>query len=562
MPEPRWIARRWFVAPALLLAALLAGCVGIPTSGSVQVGGVIDEDDQVLPDFEVQPDGPTPDSDPSTLLADFMQAVQSPAGGFAIAKEFMTDEFAAAWDPNAQVTVRRGASQIVTGEGTDLAYVFSSGAWVDAQGRYTETPPSEQRLAYSFQQVNGQWRISAAPPGIVLTVNSFDAVFRAVPLYFFDPAYNYLVPDVRWVPVRSTANERAVRLLLDGPAEWLSQSVVSEFPEGTTLEIGGVVINSTSATVFLSPEAAQANALQLSRMRQQLAATLGVATVVLSIGGGVGLTGNASTAIVDPLVDGTVLVGTADAFGYPGGDGIVPITDLSDRVVGAGADAVTVFGQRVAAFRAGGTVFATTTSSDAAVPIDDRPGLVAPSLDPYGFVWTVPSDSAAGIAVHDLQGNPVQLASGLAPDSRVVSMDVSRDGARLLLTMVNGVGSPEVVVYGIVRGDDNVPVGVGSSFSFVATGTPIDAAWVNDRNVVVLMSSADGAVAVDYEVGGPSAVLGSVPNAVQVVGGNQGRDGIRVLDASGSVLQLRGRNWQAVAGLTAGYLGVQQGRER
>ncbi len=282
---------------------------------------------------------------------------------------------------------------------------------------------------------------------------------------------------------------------------------------------------------------------------------------MLSIGGGVGQAGSASTAILDPQVDGTVLLGGPEGLGYPGADGLVPLADLSDRIVGVGADAVTVFGQRMAAFRAAGTVFATTTSSDAVVPIDDRNGLLAPSLDPYGFVWTVPSASAAGIAVHDLQGNPVQLANGLAPDSRVVSMDVSRDGARLLLTMVNGVGAPEVAVYGIIRGEDNVPVGVGSSFAFVATGTPIDAAWVDDANVVVLMSSTDGTIAVAYQVGGPSAVLGSVPNAVQVVGGNQGRDGVRVLDATGAVLQLRGRNWQAT-GFTAQYLGVQQGRER
>lgn len=553
--------RRWLIVPVLVVTAVLGGCAGIPTSGSVQVGGVIDTDSEVLPDFEVQPSGPTPGSDPATLLNDFMQAVQSPAGGFAIAKEFMTTQFAALWDPNAQVTIRRGPSEVTPTLGTDLDYVFTSTAWVDAQGRYTETPPSEQRLVYSFTQVGGEWRISGAPPGIVLTVNSFDAVFRAVPLYFFDPAYNYLVPDIRWAPVRSTQYERAVRLLLEGPAEWLSQSVVSEFPAGTTLEIGGVVVNSTSATVFLSPEAAQATALQLSRMRQQLAATLGVATVELSIGGGVGQAGNASTAIVDPSVDGTLLIGTGDAFGYPGADEIVPLPDLSGRIVGAAADAVTVFGQRMAAFRAGGVVYATTTSSDAVVLIDDRPGVLAPSLDPYGFVWTVPSASAAGIAVHDLEGNGVQLANGLAPDARVVSIDVSRDGARLLLTMVNGVGAPEVVVYGIIRGDDNVPVGVGSSFPLLATGLPIDAAWVDDANVVVLTSNPDGPVAIAYEIGGPSAVLGSVPDAVQVVGGNLGRDGIRVLDAAGDVLQLRGRNWQATD-LEAAYLGVQQGRER
>lgn len=554
------LARRLLLVPGIVAALLLAGCVGIPSSGSVQVGGVID-DDEVLPDFEVQPDGPSPGSDPPTLLADFMQAVRSPAGNYAIAQQFLTPEFAADWDPNAQTTIRRGPAEIVPGVGTDLEYVFESSAWVDDRGRYTETPTSQQSLGYSFAQVDGEWRISAAPDGIVLTDNSFDVVFRSESLYFFDAGYTYLVPDVRWVPVRTTTNERTVRLLLSGPEEWLAQSVVSEFPEGTSLEPEGVVVSGTSATVYLSVDAAQADELQLSRMRQQLAATLGVASVLISIGGGVPTSGPASAAIANPSVDGSVLIGTGDAFGYPGAEGITSIAVLSQRLVNAGANAATVFGQRIAAFRAEGGVYGTASTGDAVPLLDERPNLVRPALDPYGFVWSVPSTSAAAIAVFALDGSGGVIPNGLAPDARVVSVAVSRDGARLLLTMVSAVGAPELVVAGIIRGEDNVPVGLGSSLQLLLTTTPVDAAWVDDTNIVVLTGSGEATSAVAYQVGGASRSLGSVPGAVQVTGGNQGADGIRVLDAEGQVLQLRGRNWQST-GDTAEFLGVQQGRDR
>lgn len=545
---------------AVALAALLAltGCVGIPSSGPVQVGGLID--DQVTPDVEVLPDGPAPDSDPVTLLTDFMQAVQSPVNNYAIAKQFMTAEMAEQWDPNGQTTIRRGSFEIVQNSDGVLDYAFTSSAFVDERGRYFRTELNQQRLTYSFAQVDGQWRISAAPTGIVLTENSFDVVFRAQSLYFYDPAFNYLVPDLRWVPIRPTANERVVRLLLEGPADWLSSSVVTQFPEGTTLEAEGVVLNGTSATVYLSAEAAEAGEEELSRMRQQLSATLGVATVLLSVGGGVGTSGPAYGAIASPQVDGTVLIGTGAEFGYPGSSGIVPVGGLSDLIVSTGADAAVIFGQRLGAFRADGTVYGAVSTESEATPLDSRPGLVRPALDPYGFVWTAQGGSAGSLSVYALDGSGGVLPSPLPADSQVISLDVSRDGARLLLSMISGLGEPQLLVAGIIRGEGNLPVGLSNGLPLLIEGIPVDAAWVGSTQVAALVGAGATTELIRLEVGGHSASLGTVPNAVEVVGGNFGQDGIRVL-ADGLVHQLRGRNWQST-GLEALFLGVQQGRDR
>jgi hypothetical protein len=64
-----------------------------------------------------------------------------------------------------------------------------------------------------------------------------------------------------------------------------------------------------------------------------------------------------------------------------------------------------------------------------------------------------------------------------------------------------------------------------------------------------------------FQVGGPTTDLGRVPGATEVVGGNQGTDGIRVLTADDAVLQTRGRTWQST-GIQALFLAVQQGRDR
>jgi len=552
--------RRWLLVPVLAAVAALTGCVGIPSSGPVQAGDVVG--DAAPPDFEVLPDGPTPGSDPLTLLSDFMQAVRSPANNFAIAHEFMTPAMAEQWNPNAATWVRRGGAEITPGAGNDLVYSFTSSSLVDERGRFTLTPPTSQVFTFSFEQVGGEWRISSAPPGIVLTQNSFDVVFKPVSLYFFDPGFEFLVPDVRWVPIRARVNDRVVRLLLEGPAEWLAQSVINEFPDGSALAPEGVVVNGSTATVALSAEAAQADAEQLARMRQQLAVTLGVATVELSFGGGVGTSGPASSALVDPQVDGTVLVGTGSAFGFASGDEVLPVGTLSSRIVAAGADAVTLLGQRVAALRADGVLYRGEAGSDGLTALDPAlPEPLPPSIDPYGFVWAVPASSAAGLTVYGPDGLGEALPNGLPVDARVVSLDVSRDGTRLLVSFINTVGQPELWIYGIVRGQDGVPVALGSGLPLLLTTTPIDAAWVDESNVVVLAGDGGEATVTAFEVGGPSTNLGTVAGAVQVVGGNQGTDGIRVLTADGDVLQTRGRTWQST-GITAAFLGVQQGRDR
>ncbi len=109
------------------------------------------------------------------------------------------------------------------------------------------------------------------------------------------------------------------------------------------------------------------------------------------------------------------------------------------------------------------------------MPVDDRPGLLAPALDPYGFVWTVTASSAArprrACAAtarrrrHLREPAPRRLAGGV--DGHL------RDGTRMLLSMINGVGGPELWVHGIIRGDDNLPRGARAAASqLLNTGTP------------------------------------------------------------------------------------------
>ena len=188
---------------------------------------------------------------------------------------------------------------------------------MDSTGVYSEQPgASNQTLAFAFEQEDGEWRISRAPDGIVLSQTTFDTVFRAQPLYFLDPSSRFLVPDVRWFPLRGTFQNRVAQALLEGPASWLAGGVViSGFPEGTTLARSeGVVIDAGVATVTLSEAASAATPAQKAQMRQQLAATLGVSTVVLKVGPVTLDSPDVGTPPERPQVVGQPIVGTPETL--------------------------------------------------------------------------------------------------------------------------------------------------------------------------------------------------------------------------------------------------------
>jgi hypothetical protein len=563
-------AMRRVTAAALAAVTLfsVAGCVGIPVSGSVQRGGVID--DQLDPEIELVPSDPTPGASPEEILFDFMEAATGPQEGYAIARKFLTADFAADWDPDAGVIIRTRNTDPVVAPGpieNTLVYTFASSAQVDADGRYSESPLAAQSMAYSFVQEDGEWRISAAPDGIVLSQGSFDLVFTEQPLYFFDPSYRYLVPDVRWFPSRPTVAVRTVRALLQGPVNWLQSGVVTTaFPAATTVGTSdsgsSVTVEATSATVDLSREALGASAQDRDRMRQQLVATLGTPNVVMTVGGIELQTPEPGPdgAIVRPTVEPAVLLGTPDAFGFDSGQEIVAIEGVSEKVTAAGASAATLSNdQQSAAFLASdGTVQLASSGDGSPLVLDQRPALVAPTIDPFGFVWSAQASSAASLTTFDSQGGEHQLQSALPADATVVSIDLSRDGTRMLLYLSTPVG-PRLVVAGVVRETGNVPIGLGElrDLSTSSTEAPVDAAWVDDRHVATLSSAGSTTPVTVYEIGGPTAAFGSVISGGSIVGGNGGEGGLRVL-AAGEVWRPQGSGGWVNTGTVASFLGTKQ----
>lgn len=246
---------------------------------------------------------------------------------------------------------------------------------------------------------NGEWRITQAPDGVVIDETRFTKVFEGYPLQYFDLGWSRLVPDMRWFPRRQSPATTVTRALIGGaPSEWLDPAVQNAFPADVQLAQDAVPIVGQVADVALTRPASGLDATTLSRMRTQLQATLrasGVAVtqVRFTVDGRDLDAGQAE--VKEPSTEIGTLVLQNGAFGRIVGDEISPLDGISAEITSIPQPIVSI---DVAA----DDTHAATRLADQHVylvgagsldELDARPGLINPSLDPYGYTWSVPTGS-------------------------------------------------------------------------------------------------------------------------------------------------------------------------
>jgi hypothetical protein len=542
------------VAVATVVAVGLSSCVTIPTSGPVVIGREVSEDGSG-PRSEVVPEGPVAGADQEAILRGFIDA-HSGSGNYDVARQFLSSTLADEWEPRESVLVRAEATNTRIDRLGDNAveYDFVLAATVDRDGVFTAYPSAPQTLGYEFVQEGGEWRISAAPDGIVLRNGTFFELFSRHSIYFLDPTRQALVPDLRWFP-GGTAATRVVNALLNGPPEWLQQAVGTAFPEGTLLSSPRRVAAEEVAVVDLTKEALASNEAQRQLMRAQLEASLGnirnITSVELSVGG-TPLTISPlgpSAPQLRPQVDSRMLVMQEGEFGYLANERITPIDGLSEKVAATNPrEATLAENGTVAATLGDGGVYLIRTSTQNPVLVDGRAGLIAPSLDRYGYIWTAQQSDARSIRVIDLEGNQTTVQTTLPADADIVALEVSRDGARIAVLLSTSAGT-RLVVASIIRDQNQeyVPTSLGSAPRIdliVDSGTAIDATWVDELTVATLSRVGGETQVNSLEVGGVHTELGSPGPAVAIVGGNN-ENSLRVLGENGVVSVRRGSGWQS-----------------
>ncbi len=537
---------------AALIAVALAGCGGIPTSGGVHAGDPFT--DEPSGDFVFNPLGPAAGADQRSILEGFIAAFTGPQNDYGVARQFLSSEFKKEWDPRKSVLIRTGLPVTSSVDGTTMQYSFTSVAQLDAFGAYSAVGSATQTLQFHFVKEDGQWRIDQAPAGIVLPMSTFLTIFSKHALYFYDLSLRYLVPDERWFPGGTTAN-RIVTALLAGPPDWLKGAVVSQFPDGTQLSPGTTVsVDSTVAQVDLTAEAAGADGPQRQRMQLQLSESLasvpGIASVEISVADSILAIkpiGSGGPSSQRP-VDSRPLVLADGAFGFLAGGEISPIPQLSDKIAALAPTAIAM-GQdaQSAAVLAADGVHIVRVNAKQSPLIDDRSGLIAPAVDDFGYVWTVPADSPNSVLAIGQDGTAHPVATSLPSGSHIVSLQIAQDNVRVAILLQTTSGA-RLIVAAISRDgtQDYVPVSINAPVldSPIDDDTAVDAAWIDQFSVATLTHSGTTSNVNSFEVGGQRTSLGRPESAVAIAGGN-GRTGLRVLGSDHHLQSPRGSSWQA-----------------
>lgn len=535
---------------AMVALLLLSGCA-IPTSSGVETEVITPEGDgQPLVDVAT---GPQPGASQQEILQDFLRAGRSPLNRYEVAREYLAE--GVEWNPGARTLIYSTLSQAAVIDDDTMSLSPTVIAEVDGAGRYT-TQESSLELRFDFVEERGEWRIAAAPDGTIIPPRSFASAFGAYPLYFFDPTFAYLVPDLRWFPITQSVPSRIVDELRAGASPWLRPAVVSAFPDGLEAEVS----QPPDVTVELGTPAATETAASQRRMIQQLNA---------SLVGNVGTVSNVSVTVAGiPLEPGTggaaeqQLTVRPDPFGGVDdqirdltANGFEPLPGLGDRADGLGATAASLSRDRstLAVLTPAGVLEVGPEGEPVAV--DPQPGLAAPTTDPHGWIWSVPSSSPQSLRAFGPE-QAVPLPLDLA--GTIAAIEISRDGTRLLVALAGGVDH-RLLVYGIIRDADLTPTGLSAPLELGIEDEPVDVAWVDGDTVSVLERSAAGATSVlVHDLGGPVRDLGTVPEGTVIVGGTTGENGLHVPAADGLVLRRGVVNDWVSTGLRASFLGPRQ----
>lgn len=545
--------RPWLL---LLVLALVAGCTGLPSSGSVQEG--LERAPEPEGIVFLAPD-PQPGGSPEQIVEGFLDAATAGvADRFETAQKYLTDDARQEWEPGAGVTIYSGStSPVVALERTgEVTVTVPAAAYVDANGIYAEAEVgSSKTFSFGLTLVDDQWRISDLDDGVLISGVNFGTQYRQVPLAFLSPDGRYVIPDPRWFPEQNPASF-AVQALLEGPSEWMLPGVITAIPTGTDAQ--PVSVSDGTAEVRLSEAALAASPADRGLIAAQLEHTLTQLPQVRRVKIFVGDVPYAEDAsdprlIVDPPGGHAPAVLQADGLHLASGSAMTPLEGYGvDEEVNYTALAVPYGDLNDAslpiAVRIGAKKIGTLSRGGAeATTLMEGADLLAPSFDSYGWLWSgeVNNEGALMVTRPGSEVVTVVSAPGLA-DHEVRAVRVSRDGTRLAIIQILG-EEPAIQIGMIVRDDDGTPLSVSAPETVgYAVWDAMDLAWVDHVTIAVLGSSDETGRAVHtVPIGGPSVALLSVPGARTITSGKGERE-LWVATAEGQLYNRAGNGWRRV----------------
>ncbi|WP_408896317.1 LpqB family beta-propeller domain-containing protein [Nocardioides sp. R1-1] len=532
------VARRGLVAVLAVLALALSGCVALPTSGPVvQTRGTDHADTRRASDIDARP--PDPGASRTEVVAGFLDAMTAWPVQTSVAKEYLTDEAAAGWDPEQETIIYSDSLPVREQAGT-VSVQLASADRLDAVGAWRGAATAEE-LSLDFRVTieDGEYRIADPIDALVVPASWFRQRYRQVSLYYFDPLAQILVPEPVFVPEGDQLATSLVSGLLTGPPP-LAQGVVRSFlPAGLSVGLSVPVDDDGIADIALVGEGAVTSPKEAELMLAQLAWTLrqdpsvtalrvsvdgadlplpdGVSEYSVDAAASYGPAGPGGGRALHGLAQGRLVGGTVDGE-------LEPVTGaFGDEGAGLVAVAVTPDSEWAAAVDLGGrrvrrAPVRETTSQPTPQTLLTGGAYARPTWDNAGRLWVLERRGADAVVwlVEDDRVRPVRVPG--ITGTRARELVVSRDGTRLV-GVVRTPDGDRVVGARVMVGTDGE---VRARRPFVVRppeGSRVaDLAWAGPIRVALLTRTApDSPFEVDV-VAADGATVGVEPLSTIVTG--------------------------------------------
>ena len=219
-------------AAALVIAAVTSAassCATLPSNTEPHVLRSYEPQSAVAPVI-----APKPGSDPDLLLRDFFAASAVPTANYEAARTFLTSQARDAWQPTDTTLVvdRLNINTVAGGTGGRRSFSVQGDIIGEIQAGGVFRP---NRALYDatmeLEQVDGEWRVSSLPSGVVIERTEMRNKYQPYNLYFFDSTASELVADRRWIySERDSLGGDLLSMLIDGPSERLRPALLFDLP--------------------------------------------------------------------------------------------------------------------------------------------------------------------------------------------------------------------------------------------------------------------------------------------------------------------------------------------
>ena len=532
--------RRALAALLTSLVLPLSACISMPESGPVvETRSEGRPEDQAGTFIDAKP--PQQGDSATDIVTGFLEAMTATPIDLNVAREFLTRDAEAAWDPDARTITY---AEVIGPLGSSTVTVELAGAeHLDQRGAFLGTLPKDDRsLRFPMRRQDGQWRIADAPDALIVPESWFEQVFSHVLLYFFDPSAQILVPEQVFVPLgEDQLPTELTRALLRGPSRRLDDVSRSFIPPGLDV-FGSVPVTDEGVadltlrgfTGELTPQASQ---LMLAQLAWTLRQDPTVSAFRVSIGGQqLTLPGGESEFRVDQglAYDPTGLQASSLLFGLTGGllvsgppGGLAEVTGpMGSAVQDVRSIAVNLNATIVAGVTGNGARILVTTVRGDQESVEEKvsaaENLLRPAWDFSDRLWLV-DNRESGAEVSYLGGRGPRAVTVRGISGRDVSRFlVSRDGSRLVAVLPRPQGD-RLMVSRILRGADGKVIGATRAQEIAWEGESglriRDIGWSSSTSIAVLHRVAKElfelrTIAVDGAPSGADDLLTTLPGRV------------------------------------------------